>query len=296
MHFSCQELPCGHLRYDMSLSVSCQRVKRLPHRNEAGIQINMQSVANHVAAYKLAHRPDKANPWSDFHPTLSRIVIQYSSEMLTGTHNALRIKMLYWRQNRNSYTPPSPTSNAWKINGRTLMCGDRMIVKTTDRLRLVAGTKVLAAAEIEDRAEFAKLLGALVPETWPSADLRDVLGYFQGLYEKHPCWESWLTWYAIRIDGDYPVLCGSIGFKGPPDKQGMVEIGFSVPPEFQGQGLATEMVAGMVQWAKQQPKVRQIEAETNIDNKAAIRVLEKNSFIHIGVGLEPHTIRFLHQP
>lgn len=53
----------------------------------------------------------------------------------------------------------------------------------------------------------------------------------------------------------------------------MVEIGCSVLPEFQGQGLATEMVAGIVQWAKQQPQVKHIEAETNIDNKASIRFL-----------------------
>lgn len=53
-----------------------------------------------------------------------------------------------------------------------------MIVQTTDRLRLVAETEVLAAAEIEDKVEFAKLLGASVPETWPPANLRDVLGYF----------------------------------------------------------------------------------------------------------------------
>jgi ribosomal-protein-alanine N-acetyltransferase len=74
----------------------------------------------------------------------------------------------------------------------------------------------------------------------------------------------------------------------------MVEIGCSVLPEFEGQGLATEMVAGIVQWAKQQPQVKHIEAETNIDNKASIRVLERNSFICAGVGLEPNTIRFLH--
>lgn len=168
-------------------------------------------------------------------------------------------------------------------------------MQTTDRLRLVAGTRTLAAAEIEDRVEFAKLLGALVPETWPPDNLRDVLGYFYGLYKEHPGWEGWLTWYAIRIDGDYPILCGGIGFKGPPDKQGMVEIGFSVLPEFQGQGLATEMVAGIVQWAKQQPQVKRIEAETNIENQASIRVLEKNGFICVGAGLEPNTIRFLHR-
>jgi len=169
-----------------------------------------------------------------------------------------------------------------------------MIVETTDRLRLVAGTKILAAAEIEDKVEFATLLGALVPETWPTDNPRDVLGYFYGLYKEHPDWEGWLTWYAIRIDNDYPILCGGIGFKGPADKRGMVEVGYSVLPEFQGEGLATEMVAGIVQWAKHQPEVKQIEAETNIDNRASIRVLEKNSFVCVGVGLEPNTIRFLH--
>jgi hypothetical protein len=29
-----------------------------------------------------------------------------------------------------------------------------------------------------------------------------------------------------------------------------------------------KMVAGIVQWAKHQPEVRQIEAETNIDNNS----------------------------
>lgn len=175
------------------------------------------------------------------------------------------------------------------------MCTDKMIIQTTDRLRLVAGTKVLAAAEIGDRAKFAELLGVSVPETWPPDNLRDVLGYLCGLYKEHPEWEGWLAWYAVRIDNDYPILCGSIGFKGPPDKRGIVEVGYSVLPEFQGEGLATEMVAVIVQWAKHQPWVRRIEAETNVDNKASIRVLEKNNFVCAGIGVEPNTIRFLHR-
>jgi len=169
-----------------------------------------------------------------------------------------------------------------------------MIVQRTNRLRLVAGTKVLAEAEVKDRVRFAKLLGALVPETWPPDNLRDVLGCFYGLYKDHPEWEGWLAWYAVRIDHDYPILCGSIGFKGAPDKRGMVEIGYSVLPEFQRQGLATEMVGGIVQWTKNLHEVRQIEAETNISNGASIRVLEKNGFMRVGPGLEPNTIRFLY--
>jgi len=170
-----------------------------------------------------------------------------------------------------------------------------MIVQTTDRLRLVAGTKVLAAAEIGDRVKFAELLGVLVPETWPPDNLRDVLDYIYGFYKEHPEWEGWLTWYAVRIDNDYPILCGSIGFKGPPNKQGIVEIGYSVLPEFQGQGIATEMVAAIVQWAKQQPQVKRIEAETNTYNEASARVLETNNFTYAGEGVESNTIRFLHR-
>jgi ribosomal-protein-alanine N-acetyltransferase len=189
--------------------------------------------------------------------------------------------------------PTSEQDNADAKDLSGLACADKMIIQTTDRLRLVAGTKRLAAAEIEDKAELAKLLGALVPETWPPDNLRDVLGYFYALYEEHPDWEGWLTWYAVRIDNNYPVVCGGVGFKGPPDKRGMVEVGYSVLPEFERQGLATEMVGGIVQWAKQQPQVKHIEAETSIDNEASIRVLEKNSFICAGKGLEPNTIRFV---
>ncbi len=188
-----------------------------------------------------------------------------------------------------------PVGSGRVINNSALIIGNRMTIQTTDRLRLVAGTQALAAAEIGDRAKFAKLLGVIAPDTWPPDSLRDVLGYIYGLYREHPEWEGWLAWYAVRIDNDDPVLCGSIGFKGPPDEQGIVEIGYSVLQEFQGQGLATEMVAAIVKWAEHQPQVKRIEAETNIDNKASIRVLEKNNFIYVGVGIEPGTIRFLHR-
>ena len=170
-----------------------------------------------------------------------------------------------------------------------------MIKQTTDRLRLVAGTEALAAAELEGRQKLSKLLGASVPKTWPPDNLRDVLDHFYASYKEHRKWEGWLTWYAIRIGSGRPVLCGSVGFRGPPDEQGMVEIGYSVLPEFQGQGLATEAVAGIVQWAKQQRDIEHIEAETNSGNKASIRVLEKNGFICAGAGLEPNTLRFIHR-
>jgi len=49
--------------YRLSLQL---RVKRLLHRNEEGIQINMEDTPSHKTEYKLAHRADKANFSSEF--------------------------------------------------------------------------------------------------------------------------------------------------------------------------------------------------------------------------------------
>ena len=162
----------------------------------------------------------------------------------------------------------------------------------TPRLKLIAGTEGIAAAEMDGAPALARVLGAAVPETWPPDAVRDALCHFLMLCHDHPEWEGWLTWYAIRVDAGAPKLCGSIGFRGPPDERGMIEIGYSVLPEYQGSGFATEMVAGLVRWAVCQPGVRIIEAETDFDNPASIRVLEKNAFVRVGEGSEPGAIRF----
>ena len=146
------------------------------------------------------------------------------------------------------------------------------------RLRLVAATLDLAKAELEDRARFAVLLGAGVPSDWPPETLRDVIPQFAKWLEDHADWTGWLGWYAVRLDTPAPVLCGSVGFRGPPDASGMVEIGYSVLSDHQRQGLATDMVETLVQWAFAQSGVQSIEAETTDENLASIRVLECNHF------------------
>lgn len=101
---------------------------------------------------------------------------------------------------------------------------------------------------------------------------------------KHP--EQWV-WYAIWVielkDGTY---IGDLSFKGI-DSNGAVEIGYGILAGFEGRGYATEAVSAIVQWAAEQPEVTRIEAETEIENLASQRVLEKCGFIATGkVGAE----------
>ncbi len=166
-----------------------------------------------------------------------------------------------------------------------------MIETRTSRLRLVAGTLEIAEAEIEGRAPLEMLLEAEVPPDWPPESIRDALSFFLDLYREHPEWLGWLGWYAISTEAA-PVLCGSVGFKGPPNEAGMVEIGYSLLPDYQGHGLASEMVRGLIDWALRQSKVRVIEAETAPDNHPSIRVLERNRFERVGEGSERGFVRF----
>jgi [ribosomal protein S5]-alanine N-acetyltransferase len=160
------------------------------------------------------------------------------------------------------------------------------------RLRLVAATAESVKAEMEHSSRFAALISAYVPRDWPPATLVDALPMFLKWHEENPDWTGWLAWYAIRLDAAAPILCGSAGFKGPPDEDGMIEIGYSMLPAHQRSGFATEMVETLMQWAFAHPGVRCIEAETTVDNVASIRVLERTGFRRIDTDEDTGSLRY----
>ena len=164
------------------------------------------------------------------------------------------------------------------------------------RLRLQAATAESMKAELEDPARLADLIDARVPEDWPPQSMRDALPQFADWCQLHPDWIGWLSWYAVRLDGTPPVLCGSVGFRGPPDATGMIEIGYSVLPAHQQHGLATEMVQMLIRWACAQEGVRCVEAETAVDNQASVRVLERAGFQRLVAESAPGSVRYRFVP
>jgi len=163
----------------------------------------------------------------------------------------------------------------------------------TNRLKLIPATVALARAEVADRDEFARLLGASVPDNWPPEILVDALPTFLGWLEAAPDRAGWFAWYALA-EGDgrvSPVLVASGGFMGPP-QDGTAEIGYSVLPQYERQGYATEMVTGLVRWAMEQPGVARVVAETEWANPASVRVLLKAGFAPGGTAGKPGGARF----
>ena len=99
---------------------------------------------------------------------------------------------------------------------------------------------------------------------------------------KNPGQRIWHALWVLQLNDGSGRIAGSLSFKGLNDN-GMVEIGYGINPEFEGKGLMTEAVSAVVRWAANQPGVLSIEAETEHDNIASRRVLEKAGFIPSGV-------------
>jgi RimJ/RimL family protein N-acetyltransferase len=84
----------------------------------------------------------------------------------------------------------------------------------------------------------------------------------------------WYTNWQITLKEE-DIVVGSACFKGEPDEDNQVEIGYGTDYRFRNQGYMTEAVKAMCEWAFSQPGVEAVIAETYSDNQASHRVLEK---------------------
>ncbi|MBR5997816.1 MAG: GNAT family N-acetyltransferase [Deltaproteobacteria bacterium] len=101
----------------------------------------------------------------------------------------------------------------------------------------------------------------------------------RGCLEHPEQWEWYAIWMIEHKDGTH---VGELSFKGF-NADGSVEIGYGILEEYQGCGYATEAVEAVVRWALKQPGVTRVEAETEPNNRASQRVLEKCGFLPSGV-------------
>lgn len=160
------------------------------------------------------------------------------------------------------------------------------LITHTPRLLLLAASRALLTAELHKPQYFPVLLGAALPADWPTGEYdRDAMQFFlEQLTAGGRTAAGWYGWYALRKATDEAprTLVGAGGFMGPPDALGGVEIGYSVAADWRGQGLAQELVAGLIQQAAATGLVRHLVAHTDADNLAAQRVLLRNGFAPAG--------------
>ena len=84
--------------------------------------------------------------------------------------------------------------------------------------------------------------------------------------------------FWIVIDKSSNTIVAELGFKGAPDRLGIVEIGYGTMPVNRSKGYMTEAVGGLIGWAFFRDDIKCVLAETDETNAASIRVVEKNGF------------------
>lgn len=157
----------------------------------------------------------------------------------------------------------------------------------TARLRLVPYSPAHLLALVESDQRFHERFGM------PAADgLRafivsdDVSPRWLAQLEASPAADPWVHGFAV-VDRESRSVIGNVGFKGPPDEHGVVEIAYGIVPAFQGRGFATEAAAACVAFAFGDAAVRCVRAHTLPTRNASTRVLKKCGFEYQGEVEDP---------
>jgi len=165
----------------------------------------------------------------------------------------------------------------------------------TRRLDLIPPTLVLVEADIQSPEALARHLGAAVPTGWPPGEYdRSAMEFLRDRLSENPGAVGWSGWYAVYRQGEphRPVLIGSGGYFGPPGSDGVVEIGYSIVPEYRALGFATELVQALVSQAFSKPEIARVIAHTTPTNHGSVRVLERCGFSLVGPGSEAGTVQY----
>lgn len=148
----------------------------------------------------------------------------------------------------------------------------------TEHLELRPLPVPAAALLPEDREAAAGAVEAALDAEWPDPNL---LGVLRRHADAPPELERFGVW--VMIERDRRTVVGDIGFHGPPDETGRVEIGYSVVPSRRHRGYATEAASALVAWARSQHSVHVIVAGCDPGNEPSIRTLERVGFQRTGV-------------
>jgi len=128
-------------------------------------------------------------------------------------------------------------------------------------------------------------IGATVPADMPG-DLDHFLDYRIADLTADPTVQPWLGRAFVLEEAAGRRIIGSIGFHGPPDGDGRVEIGYRVEPEHRRRGVATEVVEALLDWACREHGVTRFQAATAPDNLASQAVLARFGFRQTGTQMD----------
>ena len=153
----------------------------------------------------------------------------------------------------------------------------------TPRLELVSMTvPVMRALQAKDLETAGREAGATVTPGLAD-DLVDFLTYRLAQLDADPSIRQWLGRLMILTDdrGERHAI-GTIGFHGPPDPQGRLEVGYRVEAPYRRQGYASEAVRAMFDWAASAHGIHRFIASISPTNEPSLRLASGFGFRETG--------------
>ncbi len=156
-----------------------------------------------------------------------------------------------------------------------------MIIRTR-QLLLRPLTPALIESQLSRQASFFKRLHSVPRADWPPPLYDDsALLWTKERLERgeNPDWHVRVLTTRAPVFGPRTMV-GVAGFKGPPDENGEVEIGYSIVAPEQRRGRCTEAVAALLRFAFRAREVALVSAHTLSEDAliASRKVLERAGF------------------
>ncbi len=154
----------------------------------------------------------------------------------------------------------------------------------TDRLRIVNCDLPLIQAVLQGNEALAVVLGVEVPADWTEFGA-PIFQYTLERLAEYPEDAKWWSWLPLIAAENR--LVGSCGYKGRPNADGEVEIGYEIAASRRELGLATEAARALVQHAFAHAEVQKVTAHTLAEENASTKVLRRCGLAQVGELMDP---------
>jgi RimJ/RimL family protein N-acetyltransferase len=155
---------------------------------------------------------------------------------------------------------------------------DRVVAERVELQQVPVGlARVLADPEADDPGSRTWARGYPLPGTRVAA--RNLVRQAEAArHDGNGQWGMFLI--ILRETGE---VIGDIGFHGPPDEAGTVEIGYGIVEQYRGRGLVGESAVAVCDLTWSRPEVSRIIARTEEGNGASAGVLRHAGFREDGI-------------
>lgn len=148
----------------------------------------------------------------------------------------------------------------------------------TPRLQILPCTLQYFEALLQGEDALADLLDIEIPLLW--TEFPEIILVAYDKLRNDPSVLGWFLYLVIHQEEKR--LIGAGGFKGRPDADGMVEIGYEINTAYREQGFGTELTQALIRFAFGHSYVHRVIAHTEEEYTASVKVLQKSGMTFAG--------------